>query len=294
MSRLQHVLVTGANKGIGLATVKKILQQSANWVVFLGSRNRSRGESAKQQLIDENPSFSERIIVLELDVTSEDSVQQATQTVKETLQADTLYGIVNNAGIAGAPLQQTLAVNVYGVQRVCAAFVPLLHPTDGRIVMVSSAAGPSFVATCQPDYQAFLTNGNADWKAIDTFMQECLSITGGSKEFASRGLGNGSAYHLSKACLNAYTIHLAKAYPTLHVNACTPGFIETDLTRPMAKLSNKSPQEMGMKPPEEGTKSVLYLLFDQLQGNGRYYGSDAVRSPLDRYRSPGDPAYSGS
>ena len=111
------------------------------------------------------------------------------------------------------------------------------------------------------------------------------------KEFASRGLGNGSSYHLSKACLNAYTLHLAKTYPNLRVNACTPGFIETDLTRPMAKFSNKSPEEMGMKPPEAGTKSILYLLFDTLKGNGRYYGSDAVRSPLDRYRSPGSPAY---
>jgi len=27
-------------------------------------------------------------------------------------------------------------------------------------------------------------------------------------------------------------------------------------------------------------------------GSGHYYGSDCVRSPLDRYRAPGDPPYS--
>lgn len=30
-----------------------------------------------------------------------------------------------------------------------------------------------------------------------------------------------------------------------------------------------------------------------LEGSGRYYGSDGLRSPLDRYRSPGDPPYQG-
>ena len=36
------------------------------------------------------------------------------------------------------------------------------------------------------------------------------------------------------------------------------------------------------------------LIANGLQGNGRYYGSDAKRSPLDRYRSPGSPEYDGS
>jgi hypothetical protein len=50
---------------------------------------------------------------------------------------------------------------------------------------------------------------------------------------------------------------------------------------------------MGMKPPSAGTRSPMFLLFGELDGNGRYYGSDALRSPLDRYRDPGTPAYTG-
>ena len=46
--------------------------------------------------------------------------------------------------------------------------------------------------------------------------------------------------------------------------------------------------------PDEGTVSTMHLLFaDGLEGSGHYYGSDAKRSPLDRYRSPGSPAYEG-
>jgi carbonyl reductase 1 len=48
-----------------------------------------------------------------------------------------------------------------------------------------------------------------------------------------------------------------------------------------------------MKSPEAATKAPLFLLFAELTGNGCYDGSDAVRSPLDRYRAPGDPPYMG-
>ena len=48
-----------------------------------------------------------------------------------------------------------------------------------------------------------------------------------------------------------------------------------------------------MKSPADGARSALFLLFGEPEGNGRYYGSDAVRSPLDRYRAPGDPPHTG-
>jgi hypothetical protein len=41
----------------------------------------------------------------------------------------------------------------------------------------------------------------------------------------------------------------------------------------------------------------LFLLFGDVPNpevnQGRYYGSDAVRSPIDVYRGPGDPPYVG-
>jgi hypothetical protein len=48
-----------------------------------------------------------------------------------------------------------------------------------------------------------------------------------------------------------------------------------------------------MKIPDEGARAPRYLLFQPLEGNGRYYGSDCQRSPLDRYRAPGSPPYTG-
>eukprot|EP00967_Tisochrysis_lutea_P102164 scaffold153670_cov33-Tisochrysis_lutea.AAC.2 len=91
------------------------------------------------------------------------------------------------------------------------------------------------------------------------------------------------AYGLSKACVNAYTRILAREHPALTINSCTPGFILTDLTMGMGATN----------PPEKGTGAPLYCLLGDVQGSGCYYGSDSQRSPLDRYRAPGDPPYKG-
>jgi len=46
--------------------------------------------------------------------------------------------------------------------------------------------------------------------------------------------------------------------------------------------------------PEKGTLAPLYCLMENENlTTGCYYGSDGVRSPLDRYRGPGDPPYEG-
>ena len=66
-----------------------------------------------------------------------------------------------------------------------------------------------------------------------------------------------------------------------------------DLTRPMAEAGGKTPAEMGMKSPEEGASASIFLLMGTPEGSGHYYGSDCLRSPMDRYRSPGDPPYTG-
>mmetsp|Transcript_18841 Transcript_18841/g.29954 ORF Transcript_18841/g.29954 Transcript_18841/m.29954 type:complete len:136 (-) Transcript_18841:178-585(-) len=97
------------------------------------------------------------------------------------------------------------------------------------------------------------------------------------------GGSSSDAYGLSKACLNVYTRQLAKANPNLRINSCSPGYILTDLTEGMGAT----------KKPDESNCHVapLFLLFGEPEGNGRYYGSDAVRSPLDRYRGPGTPPY---
>jgi carbonyl reductase 1 len=95
-----------------------------------------------------------------------------------------------------------------------------------------------------------------------------------------------NAYGLSKAFLNAYTVLHAKQDPDLIINSCTPGYIATDITKGMGATN---PPSKGAVPP------VTLLMSDDFSKlpTGRYYGSDCVRSPIDRYRDPGAPPYEG-
>ena len=151
-------------------------------------------------------------------------------------------------------------------------------------------------------------NENVTWAQVeDTIIAPFLRISEDTSLDAEQraaalkdlGLSDGS-YGLSKACVNAYTVELAKRFPTLLANSCSPGFIDTDLSRPYAEKSGKKPQDMGMLPAEKGAVAPTYLMMGDLEGDiagyqsGRYYGSDGKWSPFHKSRSPGDPAYDGA
>ena len=294
---MKRILLTGANKGIGLATVKKLLESYNDTYVLLGSRNLARGKQALENLLKGDPKLKDRIYLVKIDVEQDDSVNSAAEEVGETFgeTPGTLYGIVNNAGIGNSVdgLEKILQVNTYGPKRVCDSFIPFLDSSHGKIVNVTSASGPIFLSGSSDETKNLLTNPGITWTEIQDYMDKCVDANSKNNISSDHGSSSGSAYGLSKACTNAYTIFLAGQYPDLTVNACTPGFIETDLTRPIAVAGGKTPAEMGMKSPEEGASTSVFLLMGNPEGSGHYYGSDCLRSPLDRYRSPGDLPYTG-
>ena len=121
------VLVTGANRGIGLALVEEALRRKA-----------TRVYAATRQPFT-HP--DERVTPLTLDVTDTAQIQAAVE------QVDSLDILINNAGLAlfddlsdrGA-LEQHLAVNLFGTYGVTQAFLPLLTRSRGAIVNVASLA----------------------------------------------------------------------------------------------------------------------------------------------------------
>jgi NAD(P)-dependent dehydrogenase (short-subunit alcohol dehydrogenase family) len=183
-------LITGANKGLGFETARQLL--AAGHDVWIGSRDRDRGEEAARRL-------GGRFV--RLDVTDDDSVNAAVATVGE------LDVLVNNAGIPGGwvPVGEVTAdvlrslyeTNVFGVVRVTHAFLPLLEKSGNPVVVnVSSGLGSLFRAT-DPD----------------------------SMESAYPTLGYGS----SKAAVNMLTVQYAKAFPAIRINCVDPGYTATDL-----------------------------------------------------------------
>ena len=144
----QTVFVTGSANGLGNAAARSFVQNG--FTVFATLRD-SAGRNA--QPVADLQSFAAahnaKLYVLDLDVTSEASVQKA---VQEALQLEGRIDIlINNAGIGGSgfteafsteQLQQTFDVNVLGVQRLMRAVLPSMRQQKrGLVVNISSAMG---------------------------------------------------------------------------------------------------------------------------------------------------------
>ncbi|CAJ1373541.1 unnamed protein product [Effrenium voratum] len=270
---MSKILVTGGNAGIGLALCKQLTYEGRH--VYLGSRSLEKGAAVKAIMDGLPAGCAGKCEVVQLDTSSDSSVAAAVEAVKSSLGSDQLYGIVNNAGTGlghGVTADVVMNTNLFGPKRVIEGFMPLLNK-EGRIVNVGSGAGPMYVARCPPEVKKMLCNPEITWPEI--------------AEHAKSGLGSAAdamgGYGPSKALLSCYTMLLAREHPSLSISCISPGFIDTGMTSGMG----------ASKSPEEGTVSIRHCLFEKLPGNGWYYGSDAVRSPLHYMRNPGEPAYNG-
>jgi len=144
---MQSVVVTGVSTGIGWGITKVLIQHGFR--VFGSVRKTQDAERLSNE-------FGEGFVPLLFDVTDEAGVQAAAQHVRGQLNGETLFGLVNNAGIAvPAPLmhlstddfRHQIEVNLVSVLVVTKAFLPLLG-TDhslrgdpGRIINISSVGG---------------------------------------------------------------------------------------------------------------------------------------------------------
>ena len=134
-------LVTGANSGLGLATVKALATRQAT--VILACRSNRKAEAAQQQLHDQGLSGLE---LLELDLADLSSVQRAAESVRD--RHGRLDLLINNAGVMAPPRRTTVqghelqfGVNHLGHQALTQALLPLMeHRPDARVVTVTSGA----------------------------------------------------------------------------------------------------------------------------------------------------------
>jgi NAD(P)-dependent dehydrogenase (short-subunit alcohol dehydrogenase family) len=187
------ILVTGANKGIGLEIVRQLSSQGHS--VILTSRVEVNGIAAQALLRKENLSVD----YVQMDVTSEESIRAACNKVKSSFGK--LDVLINNAAILLKEdqsllktdldlVQQTIQTNSIAQLAVTRAFQSLI-PDGGRIIMTSSGGGS-------------MTDPVGGWSP---------------------------AYCVSKSFLNAITRHLAYELVgrTISVNAYDPGWVKTDM-----------------------------------------------------------------
>lgn len=205
---MQNILVTGANRGIGLALTRRLL--SLGHRVFAGVR---KPDSAGA-LSDLPSQQRERLTLIELEVTSDDSVRKAAARVAGlTPRLDVL---VNMAGVSPAPhdarldavdldvCRQVYEVNVLGPLRTAQAFVPLLRAA-------ASAEKPA----------------------------RLVNVSSGVASMAGKDNGMFYAYCVSKTALNM--LSLTESFDLKRDNVCVvaldPGWVRTDLGGPNAHLA---------------------------------------------------------
>ncbi|MEV7033364.1 SDR family oxidoreductase [Streptomyces sp. NPDC093272] len=191
-------LITGANKGIGHETARRLV--AAGHTVYVGARNAERGRRAAEEL-------GARFVLL--DVTDDASVEAAAKTIEADGGLDVL---INNAGIESRTadnsvptaetvtadqMRNTFETNVFGVVRVLHAFLPLLRRSAAPVVVNVSSGLASLTALSDPDHPAHFYPG--------------------------------IAYPTSKTAVNMLTVQFAKAFPKMRINSVEPGFTKTDL-----------------------------------------------------------------
>lgn len=139
---MSKILITGANGGFGVLTVKTLLSQGHNVVATL--RNT---DSKNKTVADELAALGAKIV--DIDVTDDASVTTGVAEAIELL--DGLDVVINNAGVGVLGIQEQFNmddfkrlfdVNVFGVQRINRAVLPYLREQgSGLLIHISSLLG---------------------------------------------------------------------------------------------------------------------------------------------------------
>lgn len=221
-------IVTGGTRGIGLATVRKFLQNGAKVVLF-GSREETVNK-ALEELKSENANYD--VLGLYPNLSNINEVKEAFSTIKDK------YGkidiLVNNAGISSS--------------------TPLLNYTEeeyDKIVNINLKA----VFNCSKEIVPYLK----ETKGVILNTSSMVSIY---------GQASGCMYPTSKFAVNGLTKSLARELAPfqIRVNAVAPGIIETDMVSALPKemiepLIKTIPLRRIGK-PEDIANAFLFLASD--------------------------------
>lgn len=197
------VLITGANRGLGLAFTRLFLEKG--FTVIAGTRNpkQSAALTALQN------SSKDRLHIVALDTNSEESIHAArVATESFTKSIDIL---INNAGQFGKQKSTTLTdLDIGDIQKT----------------FETNALGPLRVTR---DFLGLLRKGSE---------KKVIQITSLMGSIADNSSGGAYAYRLSKAALNMLTKNIAVELQSdgMISVALHPGWVKTDMGGPQAPL----------------------------------------------------------
>jgi NAD(P)-dependent dehydrogenase (short-subunit alcohol dehydrogenase family) len=219
---MRRVVVTGANRGLGLELTRQLL--AAGDEVVATARDPKQADELNKLVSTSNG----RGTVVRLDVGDPDEVGAAALHIGERFDAVDL--LVNNAGVWLAPGQH---------ERLSAGPLAELRSEPVLEVLRINAVGPILV-----------TQGLAPLLAA-AGRATVVNLSSGLGSLAGANSRGNVAYGMSKAALNMLTRHLAAelAAQGTTVVSVSPGWVATDMGGPAAPLE-----------PPESVRGILNVL----------------------------------
>jgi retinol dehydrogenase-13 len=253
-------VVTGANSGIGLATVEQLARQGAT--VVLACRRVKEGEAARARIQARGT-----IEVMELDLADLASVRRFAAAFLERHRR--LDGLVNNAGVMNVPQGRTqdgfetqIGVNHLGHFLLTELLLEVLKASaPARIVVVSSsyhAAAMGRTGHIVLDDLHFERRKYDGWEA---YAQSKLANVLHARSLASRLTGTGVV---------AVSVHPGWVRTNL-ISPTMPRWLQDYVLRPVLRLG-------GMIEPWDGAQTSLYALLcpEVAEQAGAYFSQTGI------------------
>ncbi|XP_034685296.1 (+)-neomenthol dehydrogenase isoform X2 [Vitis riparia] len=262
-------IVTGANKGIGFALVKRLAESGLT--VILTARDEARGLKALQSLAAQGLHVHFSL----LDVSDPDSIQSFASWFQHSFRK--LDILVNNAGVSFNNIDENsvehaevvIKTNYYGPKMLIEALLPMFRCSSSvsRILNISSRLGLLNKLKNPNIKEILLDEEKLSKDRIDRIVSMFLENvkTGTWKNQGWPEIW--TDYAVSKLALNAYSRVLAKRYKGcgLSVNCFCPGFTQTTMTGGKGNHTADAAAGIGARlvllPPEELPTGKFYLGF---------------------------------
>ncbi|WJZ88286.1 hypothetical protein VitviT2T_007602 [Vitis vinifera] len=262
-------IVTGANKGIGFALVKRLAESGLT--VILTARDEARGLKALQSLAAQGLHVHFSL----LDVSNPDSIQTFASWFQHSFRK--LDILVNNAGVSFNNINENsvehaevvIKTNYYGPKMLIEALLPMFRRSSSvsRILNISSRLGLLNKLKNPNIKEILLDEEKLSKDQIDRIVSMFLENvkTGTWKNQGWPEIW--TDYAVSKLALNAYSRVLAKRYKGcgLSVNCFCPGFTQTTMTGGKGNHTADAAASIGARlallPPEELPTGKFYLGF---------------------------------
>lgn len=257
-------VVTGSNRGIGLAITSQLARSTTPLLIYATSRS---GKSLDIVASDHN-----EIRYAPLDISDASSIE------KLVADLDHVDILVNNAGINLdsnynlTNAKQTFDVNYHGTLRSCQAFLSIM-PKNGRSRIVNVTSGACQLGNYAPAIQERFRDPHMTLDGLDTMADEYLNAVRDGSEEQTGWKHVEASYSVSKSCVTAMTAVLARMNPSILINCCCPGWVRTDMGSQVGE---------GGKSPEDGAKIPVRLAIGDIGGiSGRYWANDGVENTAD-------------